>query len=90
MAGVEHDDQLQWEGLYYHNISFNTTEWVPWNVSETNRTWGDTSAPFDSPAAVLRAAVKAVILGLLILATVVGKMIFFYTNVSTEYVAIIL
>ncbi|XP_050345103.1 5-hydroxytryptamine receptor [Nymphalis io] len=72
------DDLLDWETLYrlpVQNTSYNTTEWVPlgWNVTVANTTWWEASAPFDSPAALLRAAAKAVLLGLLILATVVGN-----------------
>lgn len=72
------DDLLDWETLYHQpvqNVSYNTSDWVPsgWNNTVANTTWWDSSAPFDSPAALLRAAAKAAVLGLLILATVVGK-----------------
>ncbi|XP_047527736.1 5-hydroxytryptamine receptor [Vanessa atalanta] len=72
------DDLLDWETLYrlpVQNTSYNTTDWVPlgWNVTVANTTWWEESAPFDSPTALLRAAAKAVLLGLLILATVVGN-----------------
>lgn len=70
------DDLLDWETLYQlpvQNVSYNTTDWVPsgWNTTVANTTWWD--APFESPSALLRAAAKAAVLGLLILATVVGK-----------------
>ncbi|XP_046965014.1 5-hydroxytryptamine receptor [Vanessa cardui] len=79
MEGADsNDDLLDWETLYrlpVQNTSYNTTDWVPfgWNVTVANTTWWEASAPFDSPTALLRAAAKAVLLGLLILATVVGN-----------------
>ncbi|CAB3242056.1 unnamed protein product [Arctia plantaginis] len=81
MEGADNqDDVLEWEALYLRlplqNSSWNATEWDPaiWNVTVVpNATWWESSAPFESPAALARAAAKAVILGLLILATVVGN-----------------
>lgn len=79
MEGADGSEELlDWEALYrspVQNSSFNTTEWVPstWNTSVANTSWLDESAPFDSASALLRAAAKAVLLGLLILATVVGR-----------------
>ncbi|OWR46685.1 5-hydroxytryptamine receptor [Danaus plexippus] len=79
MEGADGSEELlDWEALYrspVQNSSFNTTEWVPstWNTSVANTSWLDESAPFDSASALLRAAAKAVLLGLLILATVVGN-----------------
>lgn len=76
----ERDDLLEWEALYLrlpvHNFSWNGSEWDPAGNGTLlpNATWDGASAPFDSPAALVRAAVKAVVLGLLILATVVGKL----------------
>ncbi|KAL0841967.1 hypothetical protein ABMA28_014193 [Loxostege sticticalis] len=79
MEGADgRDDLLDWEALYLRlplqNLTWNSTEWDPsgWNVTVPNATLG-ASAPFDSPAALVRAAIKAVVLGLLILATVVGN-----------------
>ncbi|XP_047988290.1 5-hydroxytryptamine receptor [Leguminivora glycinivorella] len=80
MGGADGGDLLEWEALYLRlpgssNHSWNATEWVPeWNATEvSNVSWWDSSAPFDSTAALVRAAAKAVVLGLLILATVVGN-----------------
>lgn len=80
MAGADDDDSIDWEALYLRlpvpNLTWasNATELALWNVTEgPNATWWDSAAPFDSPAALVRAAVKAIVLGLLILATVVGK-----------------
>lgn len=82
MAGADDDDPVDWEALYLRlpvqNLTWisNVTEWDPglWNVTVVpNATWWDSAAPFDSPAALVRAAIKAIILGLLILATVVGE-----------------
>lgn len=96
MEGADGDDLLEWEALYLRlpgsrNLSWNATEWTPggWNVSEGNGSWWDPSAPFDSPAALVRAAVKAVVLGLLILATVVGAYVHIYTTLhyTTELLA---
>ncbi|XP_039747013.1 5-hydroxytryptamine receptor [Pararge aegeria] len=72
------DDLLDWEALYQfpvQNTTWNTSQWVPnaWNSTVTNDSWWNSSAPFDSPAALIRAAAKAVLLGLLILATVIGN-----------------
>lgn len=77
MGGADGDELLDWEALYLRspeNYTWNTTGWVTdgWNVTAPNATWWEASAPFDSTAALLRAAAKAVILGLLILATVIG------------------
>lgn len=79
MGGADDDDPVDWEALYLrlpvHNATWNATGWEPglWNVTVVpNTTWWDTSAPFETPAALVRAAAKAVVLGLLILATVVG------------------
>lgn len=76
------DDLLDWETLYrlpVQNATWNTTEWIPsgWNTTAANATWWEASAPFDSPTALLRAAAKAILLGLLILATVVGTVFLF-------------
>lgn len=96
MEGADGDDLLEWEALYLRlpasrNLSWNATEWTPggWNVTEGNGSWWDPSAPFDSPAALVRAAVKAVVLGLLILATVVGAYLHIYTTLhyTTELLA---
>lgn len=38
-----------------------------------NGTWWESTVPFDSPAALVRAVGKAIVLGLLILSTVVGQ-----------------
>ncbi|XP_050672385.1 5-hydroxytryptamine receptor-like [Leptidea sinapis] len=70
------DDFLEWEGLYPRLASINNTNtsaWFTWNVTEPNSTWWDTTEAFESSAALLRAAIKAILLGLLILATVVGN-----------------
>lgn len=80
MEGAEgRDELLEWEALYLRlplqNSSWNATEWDPavWNATVVpNATWW-AAAPFDSPSALVRAAAKAVVLGLLILATVVGN-----------------
>lgn len=80
MEGADGEDLFEWEALYLRlpvrNLTWNSTDWVPasWNVTTANDTWWDAAAPFDTPAAVLRAAVKAVVLGLLILATVIGML----------------
>lgn len=79
------DDLLDWETLYslpVSNATWNTTAWTPngWNITAANTTWWEASAPFDSPAALLRAAAKAILLGLLILATVVGTVYFILTT----------
>lgn len=81
MAGADDDDPVDWEALYRlprnltSNFTGNGTEWdTLWNVTVVpNATWWGSAAPFDTPAALVRAAAKAVVLGLLILATVVGK-----------------
>ncbi|KAJ8722795.1 hypothetical protein PYW07_003975 [Mythimna separata] len=81
MEGADgRDELLEWEALYLRlplqNSTWNATEWDPtaWNVTVVpNATWWEAAAPFDSPAALVRAAAKAVVLGLLILATVVGN-----------------
>lgn len=79
MEGADGSDYLlDWEALYQfpvQNASWNTKEWVPkaWNATTTTDSWWNSSAPFDSPAALVRAAAKAVFLGLLILATVIGN-----------------
>lgn len=84
MEGAGGRDELDWEALYLRlslqNATWNSTEWYPgWNASAVpNTTWWEASAPFDSPAALVRAAAKAVVLGLLILATVIGKILRLY------------
>lgn len=83
MEGADgREELLEWEALYLRlplqNSTWNATEWDPtaWNVTVVpNATWWEAAAPFDSPAALVRAAAKAVVLGLLILATVVGNYI---------------
>jgi hypothetical protein len=91
MEGADgRDELLDWEALYLRlpqNLTWNSTEWDPgWNVTAVpNATW-DASAPFDSPAALIRAAGKAIILGLLILATVVGTYFFtIFLNIYYYY-----
>lgn len=76
------DDLLDWEAVYLRlpmqNHTWNATEWEINSLNVTvvpNATWWEASAPFDSPAALVRAAAKAIVLGLLILATVVGKIL---------------
>ncbi|KAJ2952832.1 hypothetical protein O0L34_g7197 [Tuta absoluta] len=77
MEGADGDELLDWETLYVrlapaNGSQWNASEW--WNATgPPNATWWDAAAPFDTPAALVRAAVKAVVLGLLILATVVGN-----------------
>lgn len=81
MEGADgRDDLLEWEAMYLRlplqNSTWNATGWESgtWNVTGVpNATWWEAAAPFDSPAALVRAAAKAVVLGLLILATVVGN-----------------
>lgn len=80
MEGADGNDELlDWETLYLRlplqNFTWNSTEWYPgWNTTVLpNSTWWDASAPFETPAALIRAAAKAIVLGLLILATVIGK-----------------
>lgn len=80
MEGADgHDDLLEWEALYLRlplqNLTWNSSEWEAggWNLTAGSNATLGASAPFDSPAALLRAAGKAVVLGLLILATVVGE-----------------
>ncbi|XP_049867080.1 5-hydroxytryptamine receptor [Pectinophora gossypiella] len=75
MGGADGEELLEWEALYLRlsptNSSWNGSEWNA--TAPPNATWWDAAAPFDSPAALVRAAAKAVVLGLLILATVVGN-----------------
>ncbi|XP_026329544.1 5-hydroxytryptamine receptor-like [Hyposmocoma kahamanoa] len=65
---LDEAEQAGW--LFLQNLTQNGTEW---NITYSNGTWRHSSAPFDSPSALVRAAAKAVFLGLLILATVVGN-----------------
>lgn len=64
------DEAEQASLLFLQNLTQNGSEW---NITYSNGTWRHSSAPFDTPSALVRAAAKAVVLGLLILATVVGK-----------------
>lgn len=76
----EREDLLEWEDIYkrwnnsyWHGGQFNASLNV---TAAPNTTWcGETSAPFESSAILIRAVGKAVILGLLILATIVGELI---------------
>lgn len=59
-----------WNESGYSPSSWNAT------AAPNGSWWGAALAPFDSPAQLLEAAGKAVVLGLLILATVVGERTF--------------
>lgn len=59
-----------WNSSGWNGTSFNAT------FSPNVTWWEDPFAPFDTPAGLIRAGAMAVVLGLLILATVIGKHFF--------------
>lgn len=76
MGGAD-GEELDWEALYLRlPQAWNQSLWnaTGWNgTAEPNANWADAFAPFETSGELIRAAAKAVVLGLLILATVVGK-----------------